>query len=69
MTTYQIHPHGNDTATITNEFGTIIGTVYNDQQITFRDQHATISTTVNIDKFTADKLQQWAATNLPELLD
>lgn len=69
MNTYRIHLHNNDTATITNEFGTIIGTVYNGQEIAFRTPHTFTSTTVNIDEFTTDKLQQWAATNLPQLLD
>lgn len=69
MTTYGIHLHGNDTATITNEFNTIIGTVYNGQEITFRTPHAFTTANVNIDEFTADELQQWAATNLPQILD
>ena len=66
---YTADVHG-DSATITDDAGTILGTIHNGSPAVFRDHHSQITPVkVELEEFTKEAIEAWAGTNLPAILD
>lgn len=66
---YTADIHG-DSSTITDDAGTILGTVYSGSPAVFRDHHSQITPVkVELEEFTKDAIEAWASANLPAILD
>lgn len=65
---YTADIHG-DSATITDEAGTILGTVHSDSPAVFCDHHSQITPVeVELESFTEEAIEAWAGANLPTIL-
>lgn len=66
---YTADIHG-DSATITDEAGTILGTIHSGSPAVFRDHHSQITPVkVELESFTKEAIKAWAGANLPTVLD
>lgn len=66
---YTADIHG-DSATITDDAGTILGTLHSGSPAVFRDHHSQITPVeVELESFTKEAIEAWASANLPTILD
>lgn len=66
---YTADVHG-DSATITDDAGTILGTIHSGSPAMFRDHHSQITPVeVELESFTKEAIETWASANLSTILD
>lgn len=66
---YTADVHG-EAATISDDAGTILGTLHSGSPAVFRDHHSQITPVeVELEEFTKEAIEAWASANLPAVLD